>query len=562
MKKMKLYRPKTAIGRYYSILFSLPHWELLAAVLIGISVIALYGLRERAVPLLLNTVLIILFLEAYRVFYPLTVFHKLKRIIGLSLTVLIYTLIYYLLLGDWILVVTASSTIVITVIQGLDGTKWWRYIIAVAPSFTSIVLSMWITSGVVSHSGLVKAFLLILLFIIADYLIYLVMSRHRINGYKAPDLGTLFLQNWLERRKDIEKVIDELSTSEGVHPRLIFMDGLLIIYTDLHYGPFSNTGSSELPGELKKLFSSLGYSVVALHGFGSHDRNLASSRYLRDYVRKIYTAVIDAEKTKLRYHGALKLTGGDNWEALALVFDRLTIVFVSRPVKGIDDIPYNLFFRYNVIARKRGLGDLILVDAHNWEKQEDFDLGELDKLLDEVVEKAIELKKRPPVEVLFRYKCFETSAPGLIQGDACIIEVTGEGRERVVLLYLRGNNMKPGSREKLIDVLGKTTGADYVEVFTNDEHSETGVRSSLAYIPIHDSPELLRDTEVAARELVGMPYRLGAWYSSTRFDTKLMGYTAVMLEKLLMGSYIEATILLLSYAFLLPVLLAVFKIAH
>lgn len=561
--KMRLYRPNTAIGRYYSVLFSLPHWEILAVVFIVIAAAALISLGVNALPFLLNSLIVIVVLEAYRVLYPYTVFHKLKRIMGLSLTTLIYALIYNLVLRDWVLAVAASSTIVIAVLQGLDGTKWWRYIVAALPAGASIAISLWLTAPVTLRGELSRAIILLLLFSLADFIIYLAMGRHRINGYRAPDLGTLFLQNWLERRKNIEEVFDKLSTHENVHPRIVFLGDLAVVYTDLHYGPFSNTGSSELPGELSSLLSKLGYTAVTLHGFGSHDRNLASSRYLGEYLKKIYTTVMDAEREELRYHGALRLRGDDGWETLTLVFDRLSIVFVSRPGKGIDDIPYNLHLHYNVVARKKGLGDVVFIDSHNWEKQEEFHIDALAELIEETVNKALELKKsRPSVEVLSRYKCIKTNAPGLINGDSCIIEVTGEGRERVILLYLRGNNMEPGLRDRLVEALRGITGADHVEVFTNDEHSETGIRSSLAYVPVHESPELVRDILEATRGLMTEPYERGAQYSSSRFDIKVMGYTASLLEKLLKDTYLEATVLLVSYAFILPLLLGLPRLVH
>jgi len=554
---LRLYRPSSAVGKYYSILFSLPHWEILAITLVSLSIIALVMLGTHAIPLLLNSAILIVVLEVYRLTYPDTVFHRFKRVVGLSLAVLIYEVVYFLLLRDWVLVVVASSTMVIAVLQGLDGTRWWRYVVSVTPPVVSIALYSWISTGRVDAGVLGKALILALTLVLLDYIIYLAMGRHRVDGYRAPDLGTLFLRNWLDKKRDIEDVFDKLSTHESVHPRILFMDNLLVVYTDLHYGPFSNTGSSELPGRLGDFMGRLGYSVITLHGFGSHDRNLASSRYLRDYLNKMLSLVMDAERRGLKYHGAFRLRGSDNWEVLGVVFDKLTIMFVSRPGKGIDDIPYSIFYRYNMLARRAGLGDLILVDSHNWEKQEEFDLDALSALLEEAVREATKVRDRPPVDPLVRYECFKTSAPGLINGDACLVEVAGEGRERVVLLYLRGNNMKPGSRSTLLEAVAEKSGAGYVEVFTNDEHSETGIRASLVYIPVHDSPSLPRDVESATLRLVGKAYKRGVEYAETRFDTKTMGYTAVVLEKLLRESYVEAAVLLLSYAFLLPLALRV-----
>ncbi|MCY0868235.1 MAG: DUF2070 family protein [Desulfurococcus sp.] len=548
---MKLYKPRTSVSKYYTVLFTLPHWRTLAALLVVLSTVLLILQGAGATPLLVNSIMLVIVLRIYGLLYPSTVFYKLKRILGLTLVVLLYTLLYDVVTKDWILAVTASSTLVIAVLQGLDGTRWWRYIIAVSPAFTSIAISSLVVEEPLGLA-VSRASILLLLFIVLDYVIYLVLSRHRVNSFSAPDLGTLYLQNWLDRKKDIERVFEALSTYEIVHPQAIYLDDLVVVYTDLHYGPFSNTGSSELPGELKKLLGRLGYTAITLHGYGFHDRNLASSRYLAEYLKRVQSMILDAGRVRLQYHGALRLSGEDNWEILMLVFDKLILAFTSRPGRGIDDPPYYVYMRFNATVKRMGLGNLILVDSHNWEKEVEHDIRALENLLEEALNQALELKKLPPVEVLSRYVCFKSKSPGLIEGDACLLEIAGEGRGRVVLLYLRGNNMKPGLRDQLVKILRELTGADYVEVFTNDEHSETGTRATLTYVPVHESPELLRDLEEAVRELVSKPYMRGAFYSSMRFDAKVMGYSARVLEDLLKETYIESTVLLLSYAFLLP----------
>ncbi|MEM4528374.1 MAG: DUF2070 family protein [Desulfurococcaceae archaeon] len=550
---MGLYRPKTVVSKYYAILFSLPGWRILATLMLITALTIIVYMGYKAIPLLLNSLLIIAVLKGYSIIWRKTVFHKLKRIVGLALATLVYMAVFTVLTNNIEVVLASSATLTITVILGLDGTSASRYLISIIPQLVTLCIA-----GFLLHIDMdvVKGLVALFIVIVLDMLIYQVMSRHRINGFRSPDLGTLFLRNWLDKHKDIEMVFEKLGVDSNIDSRILEMGDLLIIYTDLHYGPFSNTGSSELPALLVNTFGNLGYKLMTLHGFGSHDRNVVSSRLVDEYIRKLLDSVISSDKSRIKYHGSFKVSGLNGWEALSLVFDKSTLVFVSRTDKGIDDLPYDLQVKYASISKRRGLGDLLLIDSHNWEKEAKLDIESLDDLLSNVVKHVEKYKKRPPVDVLFKYSCFKTKAAGLINGDVCIVIIGGDGYEKVGLVYLRGNNMKPGVRDIIVNIVHRCMELDYVEVFTNDEHTETGVRSFITYIPVHDSPDLLRSIEDKCAELASSDHKRGAYYYGVRTSMKLMGPSAIWMEELLKKSYKEAALLLVSYVFATPVFLS------
>lgn len=555
MLKVDVYKPRTVVSRYYTVLFSLPKWQVLTAILLAIGVLVVLFMGSRAIPLILNTVFVHLVLYAYSLVNNSTVFYKAKRRIGLALAILVYTAVYTVLTRDPWIPIISSTTMLVVVILGLDGTSRPRYIVAVAPPLLTL-LSSWIL-GYYNYLKLLVGTIVVLTLAFIDMAIYAFMARRKINGYPLPDLGTMFLQNWLDRKTSIEKAFDELGEIQYVYPRIMEFKELLLIYTDVHYGPFSNIGSSRLPIQLSETLKKLGYRyILALHGLGSHDRNIASSRHVELFLDEIVKSITSNSRTPIYYHGAFKKTHA-SWEALTIVFDKLSLVLISRPGEGIDDLPYNLQVEYELKTRERGLGDLVLIDTHNWELEREFeekDILELKQLLDEVVDTIAEYRKRPPTPIQYKYKCFKSSAPGLVEGECCILCMRGEGRESVCILYMRGNNAKPGLRNILIEKL-RPLGVDYYEVLTNDEHTETGTRARITYIPVHESSQLLGDIEKASFELSREEWIQNAFLYTTRLELKLMGSGIDAIKKQLASSLKESSILLLLYVFATPILL-------
>lgn len=551
---MDIYKPKAIVSRYYTILFTLPNWQVLATILLIAGLIVILSMGERSSLLVLNSLLVFITLRMYSWIYKHSVFHKAKRSIGMSLATLVYSSIFALITGKNLVAIVSSVTMLTVVIMGLDGTSLMRSIIPLTPVCTTLFVAYFL--NYYSKSEIVVSLLFVFILVFIDLLIYLYLSRRRIKQYSLPDLGTMFLRNWLDKKTDIEEVFDQVGEIHSVCPRIIELGDLALVYTDVHYGPFSNIGSSRLPILLTDAFKKTRFkSVLTLHGLGSHDRNIASSNQTNKYVEELVKSLISNNGNCLLYKGAFSIRN-DEWQLLSIVFDKLSIIIISRPRKGIDDLPYDIQLEYGLKAHNRGLGSIVILDSHNWELQEEPDLNSLRELLDQALNKIEEYMNKEPVEVLHKHKCFESRAPGLVNGYGCIICLSGEGKQEVCILYLRGNNMKPGARDSLLKSM-EPLGAPYMEVLTNDEHSETGTRAHIAYIPVHDSHNLLRDIENISMELKKVEYSRGARLYSYRLDLKLMGSSVDLIKKQLGPSLRESSILLLLYVFSTPLILSI-----
>lgn len=548
---LKTYKPKAVVSKYYMILFTLPKWQILVSMFILISVLLVFLLGGDSIPLLINSFLVTVVYKIYAELCKETVFYKWKRIIGLSIAILVYTIIITVITGSGFIAIVSSSTLLIVITLGLDGTTMTKYVVSTLPPMFTLSISYFV--NFYSRQDLILGVFIIFILIIVDILIYTFMSRRKIGKHTLPDLGTLFLQNWLDKRTSIEKAFEDIGEVQYVNPRLIDLGDLILVYTDVHYGPFSNIGSSTLPAVLLDVFRRLGVkNIISLHGLGSHDRNIVSSKYRDKFIDELVRTYINGGKSELYYRGAFKLEH-KNWSLIGIVFDKLSFIIVSRPGKGIDDLPYEIRLEFELKSKSLSLHDLIVLDSHNWELTEDLDIDGLREILDMALHEIKKYMTRLPVKVKYKYECFETSAPGLVNGYGCITCITGDNREEACIIYLRGNNMKPGVRDLILEK-ARILNTAYIEVITNDEHSETGTRSHIVYIPIHDTPELLETIEKTTISLARKEYSEGAWLYNCRMDLKLMGSSINYIKKQLSSSVKETALLLLSYVFLTPII--------
>jgi putative membrane protein len=115
--------------------------------------------------------------------------------------------------------------------------------------------------------------------------------------------------------------------------------------------------------------------------------------------------------------------------------------------------------------------------------------------------------------------------------------------------------MAPGSRDELIKALsGEFNGL--IEVLTNDEHTETGVRAHITYVPVHITEGALSSLKEGLKRLLEKPYSRGLRLVTLRLKLKLLNNVAYELEYLLKKSYLETTLLLVAYVFLVSPVLA------
>jgi len=542
----RIYKPNTIVARYYSVLFTLPSTKLLVVLSLMLLLALAVFPSTSSIPYMVYfaTILLIIYLYSKT---TSSVFCKPKRLLALAFI----TTLFSLAIGTittWQIGLAASTSILVVAVLGLDGTKPYRYLVASSPPLLSF-FTLFLAGFKVSIAG---ALLSILLISLLDYAVFLAISRYRVNGYSSADLGTYFMLNWLEKRRDLELVFEGIGETVEIKPLVLKNNKIALIYTDLHYGPFSNLGSSMLPKHLSVICRKQGIAPIILHGMGSHDRDLVSARYVDEFIEK-FSKILGESGDPVNYYGSFELVGEDNWRILGLVFTNLSILLISRPGKGIDDLPYYLQVEVSRKAFERGLGEVILVDLHNWEKMEEYDLDALGLLLDKALGEIERLRTRTPVKPLIKVAVGKVNAPGVIEGEVCTTLIVGEdGRAPVILVYLRGNNIAPGVRNDLIDAARSAyNGKALIEVLTNDEHTETGIKPRITYVPIQRSKELIETVKGLVEEFREARGVTGLALSSTYMEVDVLGKSTYRLLHILRKAFPLSATLIPLYIFVL-----------
>lgn len=550
----------TDLHRYYNVLFALPSKKYLVVLNTLVLTLAYIVYREVGVSYTDYIVSLVLSITFYTIIlYTLSSpLLNTKRFLGL---LLIYSSIYLF----WTIISTIlriekpaltstllSQPILIALIIGAHGFSFKT--IASAISYSSILaIALTLYYGTAYIEPIVYAIALVLTI---GLTIYYILSMYRVDTYNSVTLGSLFLYNWLDKRLDIENVFTNLSVEKSVTGHIIYGSKLAIIHPDIHYGPFSNTGSSMFPRILRRMLRGEGVEALILHGMGSHDRNLVTQRDSIE-LAKHYVEITRKDKGVYIGLGEPYKVYYRDWEALIIPFSHITLVFLSRPSKGIDDIPYSVQEYAYSVSREHNIPPLLLVDSHNCENKAIIDPNELYKLVDIIVKEYPRHNNytrdyRVSMKSIDRLE----NTLGAIDGVSILaINVYGK---RVGIVYIPGNNMVYGLRERIIEAM-EGNGYDYVEVVTNDEHTATGILSKAIYIPVHYSNELLEAINYLSKEALSSLENNYLKYSVFKTKLKVMGESAWKLLDLLGRVYHKAVYLQIGYGLLTPLLILVLE---
>jgi len=545
---LRTYTPNSLFSRYYKFLVSLPGSSIGLLYIVVLNILVYIIDRQGFIVFSSYTVAMLVIYSTYGYFFS-RCFKKFKRII--FLIALTESLAILIGIYDNFVGLVSSTMFPILIFSGIDGTSISRYSIAILPAFLVSLIFYGFNMGL----------LLLLVPVLLDYLIYSIMGLHRINGYKAPMLGTLYLRNYLDRLNDIEKVFDDLSLYTVITPILVYNKyDLIMTYTDIHYGPFSNIGSSMFPSELTVRLNNLFKNVIVFHGMGSHDRDLPSRRLSLKLVDEIFSTLIDNEKyseEKLMYYGYIRLIR-DEWDLFILVFDKLAIIFLSNKY-GIDDPSYSIQLEYHDLTKKMLGIDLVIIDCHNHEQQKPLNISKLREALNDALMeiKSIIHEKQPSIP---RVRCVteKIDSPGVVGGKITLVEISKDNNvDRVLLLYVPGNNMEPGLRNKLRKFISEKAGIDIeqIEILTNDEHTETGISSKIIYLPVINSKNLFEGVEKSINNIMEQDFSQGLLIKKFYISTKILSYYYRRLVDLLRKSFRLSSSLIILYLLITPIII-------
>ena len=240
----------------------------------------------------------------------------------------------------------------------------------------------------------------------------------------------------------------------------------------IHPGPMGEIGGGNLPKRVAKTADGLAFPP---HATAGHDFNLVTEREVDTILSAVESACEDvgysAEATPGR-----RLSAGEATLTGQAFGDDALMVATFAPGCA-DDVDYAVGLSAMSEARRSGLDDVLLVDAHNSNdglaggdlghvvpgSQRSFDMrqgaGELGDLL------ADAETGRLRCGVAWEETPWEPAdGIGPLGIRVCVFDVDGE---RTAYVLVDGNNMEPGLRRA---ILAAVEGVDSIEVMTSDTH--------------------------------------------------------------------------------------------
>jgi putative membrane protein len=313
-------------------------------------------------------------------------------------------------------------------------------------------------------------------------------------GIPAMSLFRAFMLNWvLDLNKPIERYFEKLGEDEDIEVSFLQFEAKTAIIVPLvHPGPFKNLGSSLLPSLMKREFEKAfgGEACVPL-GILGHELDLAS----QEQNQKVIDAVLTSTKQVVLSDKAkpfVKTVEG-NITVCCQIFGDAALLSFSLAPKTTEDLPQELGRFVREEARRLGLRDAIVVNAHNsitavTEMEESLEM--LEAVASRCLSKAVSAKESSfQVGAATVYpKEFGLKA-GMGAGGITAVAVQ-IGAQKSVYVIIDGNNMISGVREKILSALASLGFAES-EVFTTDTHAVNAlVLGRRGYHPVGEAMNL------------------------------------------------------------------------
>jgi putative membrane protein len=394
-------------------------------------------------------------------------------------------------------------------------------------------------------------------------------------GIPSLELFKAFLQNWIANSNEpLEKFFEAMGKEQDVQVSLLFFRAkaknrlkAVMVVPSIHPGPFKNVGSSVLPYMIQAMLENkLGCVVSVPHGLFGHELDLASQTQNNKVIENIVNSLIISDFAE--EVSPFVQQRKDEATASCQIFGNCALFTLTVAPETTEDLPQELEFILQEEAKKHGLSNCIVVNAHNSIKDDVFNMG---RLLLPLKEAAISSLKKAALSLL---TSLEVGAAKIIPKEFSLKEGMGlggitaivmkVGAQKVAYVTIDGNNMVSGLREKMLHAL-RDAGIEEGEILTTDTHAVSAiVLTKRGYHPIGevmDEEKIIGYVKQAVLDALNNlePVEV-AWRRVTVPNVKVIGVKQIeslssLLEKAMQrAKHLAATIFLSSGLFLLLML--------
>jgi putative membrane protein len=294
-----------------------------------------------------------------------------------------------------------------------------------------------------------------------------------------------FLVAWSENRVDmIEELIEARAHENVITTKVIRFsfagDQAVIILPEVHPGPFSMVGGSNLPFLLYERFSK---RALVMHSVSDHSLNIPSKKEVEKYIKDLGQMTTTEKGDSCSAPVQVKI---NNSTSTGIAFGNTAMVMLSLAPTGMEDIPRSVSSELESFGAAIGFPDVLVVDCHNAMGRHLSDSDRKD-LIASAKQCLDQLKKQPQKHFRVGFASLDDiddridRTEELGQGGLAVLVINVDNKNYAIG-WADSNNMQNTVRNYIVSKINGD--ATMLEICSSDTHSTSGKRTRVGYFAL------------------------------------------------------------------------------
>lgn len=294
-----------------------------------------------------------------------------------------------------------------------------------------------------------------------------------------------FLVAWSENRVDmIEELIEARAHENVITTKVIRFsfagDQAVIILPEVHPGPFSMVGGSNLPFLLYERFSK---RALVMHSVSDHSLNIPSKKEVEKYIKDLGQMTTTEKGDSCSAPVQVKI---NNSTSTGIAFGNTAMVMLSLAPAGMEDIPRSVSSELESFGAAIGFPDILVVDCHNAMGRHLSDSDRKD-LIASAKQCLDQLKKQPQKHFRVGFASLDDiddridRTEELGQGGLAVLVINVDNKNYAIG-WADSNNMQNTVRNYIVSKMNGD--ATMLEICSSDTHSTSGKRTRVGYFAL------------------------------------------------------------------------------
>jgi putative membrane protein len=294
-----------------------------------------------------------------------------------------------------------------------------------------------------------------------------------------------FLVAWSENRVDMIEALIEARAHENVITTKVIRfsfagDQAVIILPEVHPGPFSMVGGSNLPFLLYERFSK---RALVMHSVSDHSLNIPSKKEVEKYIKDLGQMTTTEKGDSCSAPVQVKI---NNSTSTGIAFGNTAMVMLSLAPTGMEDIPRSVSSELESFGAAIGFPDVLVVDCHNAMGRHLSDSDRKD-LIASAKQCLDQLKKQPQKHFRVGFASLDDiddridRTEELGQGGLAVLVINVDNKNYAIG-WADSNNMQNTVRNYIVSKMNGD--ATMLEICSSDTHSTSGKRTRVGYFAL------------------------------------------------------------------------------